>query len=550
MKNPQKKVKTIEAFKEIFSVWRVHRFSIGISIVFSLLALGFGLALMSLAGSKVALSALGIAMISSLMLKILGGGRLIMRYVERLYTHNVMFKAIADLRVWFFKKLAKGAAAGLGFRHSGDILSRLVTDIETLDNLYLRIFLPFLGFLLTLLVLIASISMINIPLAFILSLLFIISGFVCPLLSAWITCKRGKNLIQGIAKLRMVSLDCIAGLKEVRVFNAAHRLQSLIKKHEAILFNEYHAQAKIIACFSSISYLCGQIAVLCIFAAAMDIGFQGIHPLQIVFCLFLTLTAFEVVLSLSKAGAFAGQIVNSALRVVNVNDGYVYVEQGYDSTSPCGFDIKICNLGFRWKENTPWLYRAFNLSIKQGQRIAIVGSSGAGKSTLAALLLKIIPATEGEIWLGDKQICDLKDDLVRSKIAWLSQETHLFDDTIRENLRLGYPDASEEELWQSLKDAAVDDVVKSFPDGLDTWLGEGGIRVSGGQGRRIALARTLLSKAPILLFDEPTTGLDVDTEKDFFQTLNRIALDRTIILIMHHLTGVEKIDYVCRLFDK
>jgi ATP-binding cassette subfamily C protein CydC len=123
----------------------------------------------------------------------------------------------------------------------------------------------------------------------------------------------------------------------------------------------------------------------------------------------------------------------------------------------------------------------------------------------------------------------------------------LFDDTIRANRLLGQPDATEDQLWQALDDAAVANVVKNLPEGLDTWLGEGGIKLSGGQGRRIALARTLLTQAPILILDEPATGLDAQTEQEFLQTLNTVADGRTVILIAHRLTGVERLDRIYRL---
>jgi ATP-binding cassette subfamily C protein CydC len=144
-------------------------------------------------------------------------------------------------------------------------------------------------------------------------------------------------------------------------------------------------------------------------------------------------------------------------------------------------------------------------------------------------------------------IATLVHDDVRSRIGWLSQATHLFDDTIRANLLLGRPDADEAALWRALDEAEIGDFVRALPDTLDTWLGEGGARVSGGQGRRIALARTLLSRAPILLLDEPCAGLDAQTERAFLATLNALPAGRTMILIAHRLTGVERLDRIWRL---
>jgi ATP-binding cassette subfamily C protein CydC len=149
--------------------------------------------------------------------------------------------------------------------------------------------------------------------------------------------------------------------------------------------------------------------------------------------------------------------------------------------------------------------------------------------------------------MGGADLATLAAADIRRRIAWLGQATHLFDDTIRANLLLGRPDAPEADLWFALDRAAIGDWVRALPDRLDTWLGEGGARVSGGQGRRIALARTLLTQAPVLILDEPCAGLDADTERDFLTTLFAQSAGRTIVLIVHRLTGVEKLDRIWRL---
>lgn len=536
------------AFKTIFSIWYKRLPALLFGIFISLIAVLLGLALMSFAGGKVALTAMGAIITSSLFLKMVGVSRMIMRYVERLFTHNAMFHALADLRIWFFRTLAMGSAAGLGFRHSGDILSRLVSDIETLDGLYLRLILPFFGSILTSFVLFTVIAHYNLALAVSIVICYGISAFLCPFGAGFITRKRGKKLVQGTAQLRITVLDFIHGLREIRAFGAEHRVSILMKKNENELFDQQYIQAREVALIGVIAYFFGQVAVLFVLMSGLNIGFHGLNAFHTVFCLFLTITAFELVVPLSKAGGLAGQIVNAAIRVVNINDNKKVEDNSKSSkVAPESGDIKFRDVSFRWGESQPWLYRNLNLTIEQGKKIAIIGSSGVGKSTLAALLLKVIQPIKGSITLADQNLDWFDNESVRKRIAWLSQNTHLFDDTIRQNLLLGNPDATEEDLWQALSDAAVANVVREMPDGLDTWLGEGGVKVSGGQGRRIALARTMLLKAPILLLDEPTSGLDGDTEKAFFQTLNQITGNRTVILIMHRLTGVENIDEVWRL---
>ena len=190
---------------------------------------------------------------------------------------------------------------------------------------------------------------------------------------------------------------------------------------------------------------------------------------------------------------------------------------------------------------------AVTLDVPEGARIAILGPSGAGKSTIAALALGVVRPAAGEVMLGGVSVGAMDANELRRGIAWLSQATHLFADTIRNNLLLARPGADDAAIWRALDTAAVADWVRSLPDGLETWLGEGGALVSGGQGRRVALARTLLSDAPVLILDEPATGLDAETERAFFATLNEATAGRTVVLIAHRLTGVEKLDRIWRL---
>ena len=202
---------------------------------------------------------------------------------------------------------------------------------------------------------------------------------------------------------------------------------------------------------------------------------------------------------------------------------------------------------FRWQPDRPPVFDGLTLDVPAGARVALLGPSGVGKSTLSALLLKVAAPQSGRILLGGTDIAELPADVRARRIGWLSQSTHLFDDTIRANLLLARPDAEDADLWAALDAAQMGDAVRALPDGLETWVGEGGTRFSGGQGRRLALARALLSPAPILILDEPCAGLDADTERDFLTTLNEVAEGRTVILIAHRLIGVERLDRIWRL---
>ena len=219
------------------------------------------------------------------------------------------------------------------------------------------------------------------------------------------------------------------------------------------------------------------------------------------------------------------------------------------AAAPRGNALRFEAVHFGWQADRPAVFNGLTLDVPSGNRVAVLGPSGTGKSTLAALALKVAAPQAGRILLGGVDIATLDAATLRGRIGWLSQATHLFADTIRANLLLARPEADEAALWEALAAARIADVVAGLPEGLDTYVGEAGSGFSGGQGRRLVLARALLSQAPILILDEPCAGLDAETEKAFFATLNESAAGRTVILIAHRLTGAERLDRIWRLSD-
>ena len=245
--------------------------------------------------------------------------------------------------------------------------------------------------------------------------------------------------------------------------------------------------------------------------------------------------------------ALAGHAAAAAERVLQVADGPVQVpDPARPQPAPAGSSLRFEAVTFRWQADRPAVFERLSLDVPAGNRVAILGPSGSGKSTFAALAVKVAAPEAGRVLLGGADLAALRAEDVRARIAWLGQATHLFDDTVRENLKLARPEATDAELWSALDQAVLGETIRALPDGLDTWVGEGGARLSGGQGRRLALARALLSSAPILILDEPAAGLDAVTEQAFLRTLNDVAPGRTVILIAHRLTGVERLDRIWR----
>jgi ATP-binding cassette subfamily C protein CydC len=526
----------------IMALWSRQTGWLLAGLAISLAALTAAVGLMTVSGSVIGAALVGGGVVLPAVLRGLGGARVVLRYAERLVAHNGMFRALADVRVWFFGRLARTSAGGLGFRQAGDVLARLVGDVEALDGLYLRILLPLAGAVLLLPVLVLLLGHRSPILATEIGVLFAAAAFVLPWLAARTSIQTGAGLAVEASALRVAALDALTGLREVRAFAAEGRMLATVQAKEGALLAAQQTMSGRTAMAGAASFLCAQIAVLAALIGA------GANPAASVAAAFLVLAAFEAVGGLTRAGALAGHASAAARRVLDAADAPVPVPDPVDPVAmPTGTTLGFDGVEFRWQPDRPPVFDGLTLDIPQGARVALLGPSGAGKSTLAALALKVVAPRSGRILLGGVDIATLPADKVRARIGWLGQATHLFDDTIRSNLLLALPDADEAALWGALDAARIGDVVRGLPDGLDTWVGEGGARFSGGQGRRLALARALLSPAPILILDEPCVGLDAETERAFLETLNETAPGRTIILITHRLTGVERLDRIFRL---
>jgi len=208
------------------------------------------------------------------------------------------------------------------------------------------------------------------------------------------------------------------------------------------------------------------------------------------------------------------------------------------------YDISVKNLRFRYSDNDVYALDDISFTLPQGHSVAIVGPSGAGKSTLANLLLRFWEYREGQIMLGDRPLRDYRQQDIHNLIGVVAQDTHLFNTTMRENLLIARPQASQGELEQAARQAHLHDFIQSLPQGYDTQVGEQGLRLSGGERQRIAIARALLKDAPLLILDEATANLDALTEQAVLQSLHALMKGRTTLIITHRLVGLEMADEV------
>jgi ATP-binding cassette subfamily C protein CydC len=533
----------MSALLRVLGLWRGQAGWLVLGALVALAALAAGVALMAVSGGAVGAIATGGALVAApLLLRFLGPARVVLRYLERLLTHDALFRALAALRVWFFRGLAGRSAGGLGFLRAGDALSRLAGDVEALDGIYLRALVPLAGAVLLAPALAVVVGGADAWLAVPVVLLFVASAFALPIGAARVAVAAGGGLAAAAAALRVACLDALGGLREVRAFAAEGRMLAAMQAREAALFAAQHALARRAAWAGAAAALCAQAALLTVLIAA------GLHPMGGAAMLLFAVAAFEAVSLLPRAGVAAGAAVVAARRVIDAAEAPVPVpDPAVAAPAPRGTALRFEALRFAWSPGAPVLFDGLTLEVPERARVALLGPSGSGKSTLAALALKVAAPQPGRILLGGVDIATLPAATVRARLAWLAQTTHLFDDTVRANLLLARPDADEAALWAALRAAQIESVVRALPGGLDAVIGENGANLSGGEGRRLALARALLSPAPVLILDEPCAGFDADTERAFLATLNDVLDERAMLLIVHRLTGVERLDRIWRL---
>ncbi len=526
----------------VILIWRRQAPAIVFGALVALASLAAGIALMAAAGHYIAAAALGITLAVPVALEVTGVARVVLRYLERLTTHDATFRALAALRLWFYRGLARSAAGGLGFRRSGDVLARLVNDIEALDGVLLRLLIPLLGAAMLVPVLLVAVARDDETAAALVLVLFAVVAFVMPWRAMLAARAAAADETEAGGALRVSVLDTLTGLREIKVYEAEGRMLAGVQWQESRLFRAERDLAARGGALQGLAFLATQAALLAVLLI------HGANPVAVVVAVFVVVAAFEVVGGMPRAGVTAGRASAAASRVLQAAEAEPRVrDPARPAPMPGSNALAFEHVAFRWTPEGQAVFEDLSLDIPAGSRIAVLGPSGAGKSTLAALALKLVSPDEGQIRLGGTDIATLRSADVRRRIAWLSQTTHLFADTIRNNLLIGRDDADDDALWAALEAARIADMVRALPDGLEAWVGEQGSQFSGGQGRRLALARTLLSPAPILILDEPCSGLDLETERAFLATLNNTLEGRTVLMITHRLTGVERLDRVYRL---
>jgi len=468
------------------------------------------------------------------------------RYGERLINHEATFRLIASLRVWFYQHLEPLAPARLQQYHSGDLLSRIRSDIDALDNLYVRVLVPVV-------VAVISVTLFTLFLYLHAPLLaasglffFLLAGVALPIWSRSRGQAPGQRIADDESTLRTSVIDGVQGMAELTVYGATERQAQRIDGLSHRLIADQARLASDHGLTQAAVGICTSLSLWALLWLAIPMVRSGqLGGPELAMLALFTLASFEAVAPLPQAFQLLGRSLAAARRLFDIVDTQPAVsDPAGPSPRPERFDIAFEGIGFSYPDAGRPAVSDIQLRIPQGSRAAIVGATGSGKSTLFNLLLRFWAPDTGTIRIGGHDIADFSGDDLRRHIAVVSQHTYLFDSTIRENLLIANPQAPQATIEQACRVAQIHDFIAELPEGYDTWVGETGVRLSGGQGRRIAVARALLKDAPILLLDEPTEGLDAATERDLMRALDRLMTGRTVLLITHRPAGLDWVDQV------
>ncbi|MFZ5903105.1 MAG: thiol reductant ABC exporter subunit CydD [Chloroflexota bacterium] len=517
-----------------------------ITILASVALMGTSAWLISTAAIAVSVADLGVSTVGT---RFFGITRAIFRYLERLESHDVTFRLLAKLRAWFYEKLEPLAPARLMNFRSGDLLARVIGDVETLENFYVRVVSPPLTAIVVGLftaIFLASFYPLLAPvyLTFYLSL-----GLLLPILAQTTSRRAAEQTISLRADLHTRLVDGIQGMADLLAYGRADERLTQIASNANEYGNAQRRMARVTGIHSALGTLLTNLGMWTILFLTIPQIINGkIAGPMLASLTLLTLASFEAVLPLPLAAQMWNSAREAARRLFEVVDTEPEVSDqlsvSSDQSRKTQHALRITNLSFSYPSQITPALQHVTFNLQPSTSLAIVGPSGAGKSTIANLLLRFWDYGSGEITLNGESLKALNQDQVRERCGYVSQNTYFFNTSIYENLRFARRKVTREEVEAACKSAQIHEFIMSLPKGYDTMIGEQGLRLSGGERQRLAIARALIKDAPILILDEPTANLDPLTEQQVLETLFNVMKHKTSLLITHRLIGLENVDEI------
>ena len=554
-------LRALLGFLAPFSRW------IALSVLLGFLTVGSSIGLLATSAWVIAMAALrpsiAVLQVAIVGVRFFGIARGLFRYLERLASHQVTFRVLAALRVWFYAAVEPLAPARLSRFRSGDLLGRVMSDVASLDNFYVRAVAPPLVALLVALLTVTLLAAYSPALIWPVLLLQIAAGAGLPALTLRLGRGPGTRLAEGRGRLSQALVDGIQGVADLLAFGAAERYLGRVRTLGTQVSREQRNMASLAAAGNAAVTVLTWLAVILVLATAIPLVRGGqLAGIHIPVLALLTAASFEAVAPLSAAAQHLEASAAAARRLFEVagpsttglrppaQDATTTL-QGDRKGRPSAQDattaplpgaappgIAFSGVTLRYAPGEPPALDGVDLVVPGGGLLTVVGPSGAGKSTLANALLRFWDYEAGQVLLGGHDLQDIPDEAVHSAIGVVREATHLFNASIRTNLLLARPEATQEELEAAARRAQVHDFIAAQPQGYDTLIGEGGLKLSGGERQRLAVARALIKDAPVLILDEPAANLDSATEAAMWDALEPLIVRRTVLLITHRLGGL------------
>lgn len=510
-----------------------------LALLLGVLTIGSSVGLMATSAwmlSKAALmpsiAGLGVAPV---MVRFFGISRGVFRYLERLVSHDVTFRLLANIRVQFYTALEPLAPARLSHFSGGDLLARIVGDVETLQNVYLRAAAPPLVALMVTVATTVFIGVFDVATAG-MALVWFAAGMILLPLLAWYSGQRlGPRRVALQAEMNAMITEGVHGMGELLIYGESLNHTARL----TALFDETAAHERRIARWDAFHHALNIVLVQGAGLAVLFVALARVDGIYLATLSLATIAAFEAVTPLTPAFRALGESLRAAERLFEVIDTPPAVSDHVsDSAVPLDGSLILRDVTFRYVPDAPPVFDNVNLTIDSGSRVALLGPSGAGKSTLVNLLARFYEFESGAIFLGGHDLREYTQDGARACIAVMEQRTYIFNTTIRENIRIARPDATDDAICAAAKTAEIHDFIMTLPNAYETFVGEDGAQLSGGQRQRVALARAFLSNAPILILDEPVANVDANTANAILRTVFAQAGERTVILLAHQASPI------------
>ncbi|MCX9020016.1 heme ABC transporter ATP-binding protein/permease CydC [Citrobacter portucalensis] len=542
----------MRALLPYLTLYKRHKWMLTLGIVLAIVTLLASIGLLTLSGWFLSASAVvGVTGIYSFNYMLPAAGvrgaaitRTAGRYFERLVSHDATFRVLQHLRIYTFSKLLPLSPAGLSRYGQGELLNRVVADVDTLDHLYLRVLSPLVGAFVVIMVVTLGLSVLDFTLAITLGGIMLLTLFILPPLFYQAGKSTGQSLTHLRGQYRQQLTSWLQGQAELTIFGANERYRAQMEATELQWHEAQRRQSELTALSQAVMLLVGALAVVVmLWMASGGVGGNTQPGALIALFVFCALAAFEALAPVTGAFQHLGQVIASALRITELTEQQPEVTFP-DTGSPVSEQVTLTlhDVSFSYPGQTQKALDTLSLQAQPGEHIAILGRTGCGKSTLLQLLTRAWDPQHGEILINEQPISALSEAALRQSISVVPQRVHLFSATLRDNLLLAAPHASDDTLSAMLCRVGLDKLLEG--DGLNAWLGEGGRQLSGGELRRLAIARALLHDAPLMLLDEPTEGLDATTESQMLELIGDVMRDKTVLMVTHRLRGLSRFDQI------